>query len=238
MTIHYNVQGDYLLATSLASIDRLGVTLTTGHDFEEYRRLLVQARPDHVLGEPFEPKRYDLMPDNSIWVVGRNTNGEIVHTQAMKRLDLSHLCLSDYLQKNLKEFEPSFIDIDYNRSLYRPGPGSKRITGSVVYHGEFWIGGARGAYRGTALAPLLGRHAFLMALARWQPDYSFGFVAKPLSYKGFAARFGYMHTEHNAIKYVLKGTGEVFEGMLGYMTREDLEYVAETPVVEMMAAAA
>lgn len=238
MTIHYNVQEDYLYATSLKLIERLGVTITTGDDFEEYRDLLAQARPDHVLGEPFEPRKYQLNPDNALWVIGRNSDGTIVHTQAMKRLNLSRTCLSEYLQRNLKEFEPSFIDIDYTKSFYRPGPGSRRITGDVVYHGEFWIGGPRGAYRGTALAPLLGRHAFLMSLTRWQPDYSFGFVAKPLSYKGFAARFGYMHTEHNAIRYVLKETGEVFEGMLGYMTREDLDYVAETPVAEMLFEAA
>ena len=238
MTIHYNTQENYLFATSLDQLQRMGVTISTGTDFEEYRRLLATARPDHVLGEPFEPTKNDLGEDNAIWLIGRDSAGKIVHTQAMKRLNLAHMRLSDYLLRNLKEFEPSFIDIDYTRSRYRPGPGAKRITGSVVYHGEFWIGGEKGQFRGTGLAPMLGRHAFLTALTRWQPDYSFGFVAKPLSYKGFAARFGYMHTEHNAIKYVLKGTGEVFEGMLGYMTKEDLYYVADTPIAEMLDEAA
>ncbi len=238
MAIHFNTQEHYLLATSLDLLQRMGVTISTGTDFEEYREILSEARPDHVLGEPFEPKKYDLNKNNSLWIVGRDHKGRVIHTQAMKCLKLVNLSLSDYLERNLKEFEPSFIDIDYSRTTYRPGPGSKRIRGDVVYHGEFWIGGERGQFRGTGLSSILGRHAFLTALINWAPDYSFGFVAKPLSYKGFAAKFGYMHTEHHAIRYVLNGTGEVFEGMLGYMTNEDLHYAVDTPMEEVLHQAA
>ena len=238
MAIHFNTQEDYLFATSLDMLQSMGVTISTGTDFEEYRELLATARPDHVLGEPFEPTKYNLNAKNSIWIVGRDGDGNVVHTQAMKCLSLVNMSLSDYLERNLKEFEPSFIDIDYNRTTYRPGPGSKRIRGKVVYHGEFWIGGQPGQFRGTGLSSILGRHAFLTALMQWQPDYSFGFVAKPLSYKGFAAKFGYMHTEHHAIRYVLKDSGEAFEGMLGYMTNEDLHYAADTPLAEVLHQAA
>ena len=62
-------------------------------------------------------------------------------------------------------------------------------------------------FRGTGLSSVLGRHAFLTAMLRWNPDYFFGFMSKGLVFKGYSARFGYMHTEPDAIRYVMKGTG-------------------------------
>jgi hypothetical protein len=236
MAIHYNTHDDYLFATSLDLLQGMGVSITSGTDFEEYRQLLAEARPDHALGEPFEPVRYKLTKDNACWLVGRNANGENIHTQAMKKLDLPHMRLGDYLQANLREFEPSGMDIDYGRTVYRAGPGARRMSGQIVYHGEFWVGG--NPKHGMVLSPLLGRHAFLTSLMLWQPDYTFGFIAKRLAFKGFSTRFGFMHTDPSAIKYVLKGTGEVFEGIMGYMTREDLHYVLDIPVEDMIDQAA
>jgi hypothetical protein len=161
-------------------------------------------------------------------MIGRNTRGDIIHTQAMKRLTMINMQLGTYLERNLREFEPSGFDIDYSRSVYRAGPGAKRISGNVVYHGEFWVGGS--PKQGMVLSPLLGRHAFLTALKLWQPDYTFGFIAKRLAYKGFSSRFGFMHEEPNAVKYVLNESGEIFEGIMGYMTHEDLQYVVDTPI--------
>ena len=238
MAIHYNTYDNYLRATSLDMLHGLGVDLETGNDFEEYRRLLSLGRPDHVLGVPFEPKRQQLTEDNSYWIVGRDQSGAIMHTQAMKCLKLDDGRLSDYLYLNLREFEPSSMDIDYSRSSYRPGPGARRMRGSVVYHGEFWIGGKPGQYRGTRLSSLLARHAFLTAMQTWNPDYFFGFMSEGLVFKGFSARFGYMHTDPNAIRYVLNGSDEVLDGMMGYNANEDMRFILDMPVSEALHQAA
>lgn len=236
MTIHYETREDFLFATSHDLLQRQGVNLEIGTDFEEYRGLLAIARPDHQLGEPFEPTKYNLNEHNALWMVGRDHAGKIIHTQAMRCLNLTNMFLSTFLERNLRQFEPSGLDIDYERSVYWPGPAAKRMMGTIVYHGEFWVGGP--ARQGTVLSPALGRHAFLTALRCWRPDYTFGFIAKRLAYKGFSARFGFLHNEPNAIKYVLKGTGQVFEGTMGYMSREDLQYVLDAPVPELMEEAA
>ena len=227
MTIHHQTADDYLFATSLEQLRSLGISLRTGSDFEEYRAILAEARPDHDLGVPFEPTRHALTEANAYWMVGYDEHGDIMHTQALKKLSLGQLHLGDYLNKNLRSFEPSQMEIDYSRTIYRPGPGAQRMKGEIAYHGEFWVGGTPGQFRGTGLSTLLGRHAFLTAMIRWQPDFFFGFMSKPLVFKGFAARFGYMHIDPGAIRYVLKDTGEGFEGIMGYMSHDDIRYMLD-----------
>ncbi|MEX0367124.1 MAG: hypothetical protein AB3N22_13705 [Ruegeria sp.] len=236
MTFQYNGQAEFALSQTLGEIEDMGVSLMSGTDFEHYRDLLAEARPDHALGEPFEPEKYGLTADNALWVVGRDPDGRIIHTQALKRMRLGGMSLGAYLHANLSEFEPSGMSIDYRRSIYRAGPAAKRMTGTIVYHGEFWVGGS--PRRGALLSPVLGRFSFLTALKLWRPDFTFGFIAKSLAHKGFASRFGFMHAEPNAICYAMKNSDDMFEGIMGYMTSEDLAYVVDTPVLDAMPHAA
>ena len=236
MTFQYNSKAHFLYAASHNELQSMGVTITSGSDFEEYRELLASARPDHALGEPFEPTKYELTEENSLWIVGHDEGGEIVHTQAMKTLPTLHLSLAEYLTRNLREFEPSGMDIDYGRTVYRAGPGATRMKGTIVYHGEFWVGGS--PRRGALLSPVLGKHAFLTALDHWRPDYTFGFIAKSLAFKGFSARFGFMHNEPDAINYAMKGSDEMFAGTMGYMSSEDLHDALDLPYAEQVASAA
>lgn len=224
MTIHHNSQNDFLLATSLDEVRRNGIWIETGSNFEDYRDILSKARPDHQLGVPFDPKRQPLNPENSYWMAGYDADGEVVHTQCLKRLNLEDCSLGEYMAANLCEFEPPTGGIDYSRTIYRPGPGAKSIRGTVTYHGEFWLGGQPGQFRGTGMSSLLARHAFLTAMQRWSPDYFFGLMAKSLVFKGFAARFGYMHTDPDAIRFALQGKTDIFEVVMGYMTNEDLRF--------------
>ena len=101
MTVHYNTHEDYLFATSLDIFQNLGLKISMGTDFEEYRAVLAEARPDHLLGEPFEPLKYGLTDTNAVWIVGRNSKGAVIHTQAMKCLQLGPQRLGDYLHRNL-----------------------------------------------------------------------------------------------------------------------------------------
>ena len=236
MTFQYKSKAHFLYAASHNELHNMGVTIKAGSDFEEYRELLAIARPDHALGEPFEPTKYALTEQNAMWMVGYNEDGDIIHTQAMKTVPTLHMSLGDYLSRNLREFEPSGMDIDYNKTVYRAGPGAARMKGTIVYHGEFWVGGS--PRRGALLSPVLGKHAFLPALDHWRPDYTFGFIAKSLAFKGFSARFGFMHNEPNAVKYAIHGSTDTFEGTMGYMSSEDLHYVLDLPYAEQIPTAA
>lgn len=238
MTIQHRSQNDYLFARSLDEIYSLGVEIETGTDFEKYRHILSIARPDHNLGVPFDPKKQPLNPENSYWMAGYDVDGNIVHTQALKRLNLQTSSLGEYMSKNLRDFEPPMRDIDYARTIYRPGPGANRMRGIATYHGEFWVGGQPGQFRGTGMSSLLARHAFLTAMQQWDPDYFFGLMSKSLVYKGFAARFGYMHTDPDAIRFALKDADDIFEVVMGYVSNEDLRFLLDMPMPETFVKAA
>ena len=238
MTLHTFQDGTRFLATSSDILARHGISLTIGHDFEEYRALLAQARPDHILGAPLDPDLHEMTAANAFWIVGRDIDGQIMHTQAMRMLDLEQRPLGDYLRRRFREFPPSGVDLDLKRSRYRAGPGAQRMRGRIAYHGEFWMGGDPGKYRGSGLSCVLGRYAFLMALQAWDPDYVFGFMQKAVAFKGFAERHGYMHTEPGALRWFIKHQEQPIEGFLVYMGREDLRYILDMPLTDLVALAA
>lgn len=233
MTIQGLNAEDRFAATSHDILHRFGIHLTTGTDFTLYRELLAIGRPDHILGAPFDPDLHDLNERNAVWIVGQDDNGNVMHTQALRVLDLQGQTLATYLRKNFRDFPPSGLDLDMRRSRFKAGPGPKRIAGTVVYHGEVWMGGEQGQFRGSGLSSILGRYAFLTAIRQFAPDYVFGFMPKPVAFKGFVERQGYMHAEPLALRWYLKGKDKPLEGFLAYMSLEDLRFVLDMPEAEL-----
>lgn len=229
---------DRFEATGAAVLERCGVTLTIGSDFTEYRDILAEGRPDHITGAPFDPDVHALDKSNALWIAGRSVDGRLVHTQALRVLDLNGASLGTYLRHNFRDFPPSGLDLDFARSRYKAGPGAKRIMGNVVYHGEVWMGGEPNEFRGSGLSSVLGRYAFLAAIRQWSPDYMIGFMPKPVANKGFVSRQGYMHVEPYALRWCIKGKFDPLEGMMVYMSLEDMKFVLDMPQSEIEALAA
>lgn len=234
-----NMQYEERFVSSSAEIfNRHGITLERGGDFEEYRELLKEARPDHILGAPYDPKLHQIDSTNALWMIGRNEHGRIVHTQASRILDMGTATLGDYFLNRFREFPPSGVDLDLPRSRYRAGPGARRIRGRVAYQGEFWIGGEKGAYRGSGLSCILGRYGFWEVMQKFDPDYYTAFMVKAVAFKGLAERTGWMHTEPGALQWYMRGNDTPVEGFLTYLDREDLHYLLEMPLNELVAQAA
>lgn len=238
MTMHAFSDDTFFRAASLDILARYKVTLTIGSDFEVYREHLAEGRPDHKLGAPFDPDLHDLNETNAFWIVGRSSEGKMMHAQAMKLLDNGASSVGEYFRYNFKRFPPPGVDIDYRRSRYRAGPGAQRIKGRVCYHGEVWMGGEPGQYRGSGLSCVLGRFAFMTALQRLSPDHVVGFMLKPVAFKGFAERQGYMHAEPGALRWYTRGAQDPMETFMVYMSEEDIRFVLDMPLKELVALAA
>lgn len=238
MAIHGLTGEDRFEATGHAVLDRFGVSLTVGSDFNEYVDLLHEGRADHIIGAPFDPEQHELNSDNAMWVVGRDADGLIMHTQALRLIDLNGGSLATYLRHGFRQFPPSGLDLDMDRSRYKPGPGARNIFGKVVYHGEVWMGGQPGQFRGSGVSSILGRYAFLSAIRKWAPDYMIGFMPKPVANKGFVSRQGYMHVEPYALRWYMHGNPAPLEGMMVYMSQEDMRFVLDMPQSEIEALAA
>lgn len=216
-------------ATALEILKEQGVTITIGRDFEVFRQIVEESRPDHTVADPFDDRIEDLSKYHAVWIVGRDLSGRVVHTHAMRLLPMEDLDLAQYMRLNFKDFLPERHTIDFDKTSYRPGPGAKRMRGRVAYAGEFWLAPELGKYRGTGVSNVLGRLSFLVAMQEFAPDHMFGFMIKPVAYKGFVLRLGYLHAEPNAIRWCSKNSDSVNEGIMTYMSMEDMKFSLDLP---------
>ena len=230
---------DRFEASSLDVLNRNGVRLKTGYDFDEYRTYVAQGRPGHIVGDPFNNYRHRLGRGNACWIVGRDEDGSVMHTQAMRLLPTGLSSVADYFRVNFRGFSPSGPDIDFERSRYRAGPGAKRLVGRVAYSGEFWLGGAPGQYRGSGMSSMLGRYTLLTALKEFDADYVVAFMIRPVAYKGFCLRMGFMHVEPLALRWYIRNEPEPVEAVMTYMSRDDIRFMLDLPAsdIESLAAA-
>ena len=235
MTIQGFNHGEQIFATAMQIFNQFDITIEIGSDFNKYRRLLLEHRPQQPLGPPFDPNIHQLNAKNAFWLIAKGPDGAVIHTQAMRVLDLKSFSLADHLCESFRGFTPVGPDIDLAASRYRAGPGAQKICGTVCYHGELWMDDRLGAYRGSGLSAVLGRFAFLICVKQLSPDYVFGFVARPVIFKGLAERLGYMHSEPASIRWRLHNKDRALEGFMVWMARDDLQFMMTIPLVDLVA---
>ena len=219
-------------------LDASGVTLTVGLNFAKYHRIMRQVRPDHPMSPPFDPARHDLANDSAFWILGRDQTGAVVHSQALRLINLGESSLGSYLRTTFRDFAPPMVGVDLARSRYRPAPATERMFGRVAYHGEFWIGGVPGQFRGRGLAAAFTAIGFAQAQALWNPDHLFAFIADKVAFKGLPARAGWMHQQPGAVSWAMHGSAQTIDGFMAYNAREDVSYLASLQAEEALAEAA
>lgn len=238
MSFQFAADAAAFIATSRDVLQNHGLEVRIGSDFDEYRDIIAEHRPMQILGSPFNPKNHTLEDQNAFWLTGWTSDGQLVHTQAAKQVMLEGKPLANYLLRNFRLFPPPMPDVDLSRSRFRATPGSHRIEGSVVYHGEVWMAPERGVYRGVGLSTVLARTGLLEIIRRWDPDWVYGLMLRQVAFKGFAERMGYMHNEPGALLWYRDGRDEATEAFLTYLSREDAIYMLDMPVADLVHMAA
>ncbi|NIA68659.1 hypothetical protein HBA54_08650 [Pelagibius litoralis] len=221
--------GSRFVSTITELVDDQGITLETGSDFSFLQKALKDQPERNALAPRFSPQGNDLNEETAFWILGRDPQGEIVHTQAVRTIDLEGLTLASYMDAQFRDFTPAGYGIDMRRSQYRGAPGSRMIAGKVCYHGELWLKGGPGGYRGAGMTAILARLAMAISLEKWSPDYVFGFMFPLAACKGLAAREGYMHTEPGSLYWAVPGQREKMEVWTVWMGREDIRHILQIP---------
>ncbi len=233
MSIQDVFDGARYLSETANALKSQHLHIEVGDDFERYAQIVKDGRPEQPLGPPFDPTKQFLPAARGIWIIGRNSKGVLVHTQAMRLLDLYDQTLARYLSSRFGDFPPGGVGIDHDGSWFRPGPGAAKITGRAVYHGEMWLKDDS-AYRGRGLIDLLARFSFLTAMLHWQPDFLFGFMLRPIARRGLAEREGYMHCDPYCLSWKIEGRNEPLDCNMVWMALEDLRHVMHVPTKEVM----
>lgn len=238
MTIQFPRDAAPFIATSRDILRQHGIEITIGSNFEEYSHIIKAERKVQNLGVPFDYEKFDLPSSEAFWLIGRNAEGQLIHTQAAKRVHIGEKTLAQHLMTHFRDFPPPLPGVDLERSRFSATPGAHRITGNVVYHGEVWMAPEEGRYRGTGLSTVMARSGLLEVMRRWDPDFVYGFMLRQVAFKGFAERMGYMHNEPGALKWQIAGREQPIEAFLTYLSEEDAKYMLDIPVEDLVRQAA
>ncbi|MDJ0638756.1 MAG: hypothetical protein QNJ20_07980 [Paracoccaceae bacterium] len=210
----------------LRELESEGLRLEIGGDFASYRRLRNKQTDRNAIFPMFDVSSSYVDASNAFWVCGFDENQELVHTQAMRLLELKDVPLSQHLREHRHKYITPGTTPDPDRTFYSDIPVLDRISGRVCYHGEFWIKGGKGGHRSQGFSALLSRVVFELSLKLWSPDYTFGFVAMPLAMKGMPVRYGYSHCEYG----VWYGPEQevTSEETIVWMSNQDMQQFLET----------
>jgi hypothetical protein len=210
--------GHFFLAADKAARDR-GITLTLSTDFELLREVN-KMNLKHWYGLPptFDCHYSGIDASKGFWLIGRNSDGEIISTQAAHMFDLSDSNLGEAIE-SLKLFyaDPTKMRHD-GESCTISAPSAARINGRVVYSGCTWI---HPDYRRRHMAVILPRISRALAYTKWDADYTISFVSTKLVEMGVAAAYGYRRVEP-AMDWYNSPVGPHYQGTLVWMPQAEM----------------
>lgn len=211
-----------------SELEREGIFLEFGNDFETFRRLRNSQEERSKIFPMFDVACSYVGASNAFWICAFNKDDELIHTQAVRLLDLEGETLKEHLRVHrLKYISPGSTS-DVDRTFFSDIPVTEEITGQVAYHGEFWVKGGVINRRNQGLTSVLSRVAFEIAMNLWSPDFMFGLVPLSLANRGVTVRYGYRHCETGTWEGPLPS--DRVKEVLVWMGNADLKhYLRTTP---------
>jgi len=218
------VQCANYISTCMARITAEGLILEIGSDFDRF----IDAIENHSSRGPvtpkFDPRIERLGEDNAFWILGRNGKGEVVHTQAIRIMDIGDGTLAEHIREEFPAYTPPLWTLVSDMEQYRPGPGSNSIRGIACYHGDFWLKGGKDGFRGRGMNVLTSRLAMAICVMKWDPDYIYAYMHSLVACSGIAPRGGFMHMEQNNLFWSIPGYDELLEAWMVWSGREDIRH--------------
>lgn len=208
-------------------LEKANISIEIGDDFTVFRRLRNKQKDRSAIYPMFDLASSFVDASNGFWVCGFNAENEVVHTQAVRLLELGSQDLDQHLGIHKHKYITPGSTPDPDNTSFSQLPVLKQITGRVGYHGEFWVKPGTIGRRNIGLTSVLSRIAFEMTMTLWEPDFLFGFVPAPMATRGVAVRYGYTHCELGA----WHGPDQEItsEEMLVWMNHTDLTTYLGTP---------
>jgi hypothetical protein len=216
------------MARLTSLIEESGLTLKVGSDFLEYRRLRSQFTPERPLYPMFDAASSYVDASNAFWVGLFDDRGTLVHTQALRCIDLGQDTLAVHLEKHHMKYVTPGATPEPQGAIFTVSNGADTITGRACYLGEFWLCRDYGELRGTGMTTLLSRLSFELSYEAWRPDYQWALIEAKHAVSGLHARYGYVHA---APGQWLDAGGTVFsDEWLLWMSHDDIQALIRTPV--------
>ncbi len=218
---------------AISRLERLageaGIFVFLKSDFHEFVEVRDFVRPEETVSAMFDPACTPDLCDGSrgFWMHGINRDGKTEVLQAL-RVDMIDSNLANWAMSwmtGLYRMRGDTVEPARWKALMHSA--AERISGNVVYHGEFWMAPElRGVSTGNML-DVLPRMALLLAHLKWQPDHVWGVVKEELGSRGIAVRMGYATQQPALLGWQQPPEGASSSETFACCTRKDLEFLVE-----------
>ena len=145
----------------IRDLDDAGMRIEIGTDFSVYRRHRLAQTDRNGPYPMFDVACSFIDASNGFWICGFNPEGELIHTQAARLLDLTGTTLRRHLDDHRHKYITPDTTPDPDLTYYSGPECLTSITGKVCYQGEFWLPGrGLGGPRSLGMTALLSRILF------------------------------------------------------------------------------
>lgn len=225
-----NIFGMIMNASDIIrELQETGMRIEVGDDFTRYRHYRSMCLDRPGLYPIFDTANSFIDETNGFWICGFDEADDVVHTQAVRLLDLSGISLGKHMDVHRHKYIVPDTTPDPDLTFFQGPEALKSVTGSVGYCGDFWLRSrGLGGPRSQGATSLLSRLLFELLQHAWQPDFVFALVAKQLAAKGAHLRYGYSHCEPG--KWVGPDQQVTNEVYLIWMNANDIQNVIERDV--------
>ena len=213
----------------LRQLEGSGIRLEIGDDFARYRAYRTRQLDRGPIYPMFDVASSYVDGTNGFWVCGFDAHDELIHTQAVRLLDLSGMTLGTHLDNHRHKYITPDTTPDPDQTFYSGPEALHAITGRVCYQGDFWLRArGLGGPRSQGATALLSRVLLEIMVATWTPNFVFALVPKTLAAKGAHLRYGYCHCEPG--RWIAPDQQVTEEDYLIWMGANDMaNLIASTP---------
>lgn len=187
------------------TLKALGLTVRWGNDFNMFKRIISRHDERYAPSHGFNPEFYSSSELDGIWLVAFRGSGELVHTQASRRVSILP-GMREHLLFEANAYEPAYLEFDLGNLEVNLSPGALQIKGDAIYHGEAWLKGGPDGIRGGPALFIFSRMMIAKALLLWEVEHIFGLITPFTGIKGLPQRYGYTRCEQGAITFLDRTT--------------------------------
>ncbi|SDR45179.1 hypothetical protein SAMN05519103_03310 [Rhizobiales bacterium GAS113] len=166
----------------------------------------------------FNPNLSGITSETGFALLGRDSSGEVVVTQAARFYDWDDACLFDEVTSLRMFYADTKAAFERGDRCEIATPIAHGISGHVVFSGGGWY---RRDYRGKGFSVILPRISRAYAFTRWNSDFTISIMADAVVAGGMAQRCGYTNIELGTVDFVGSPLGAV-RGALVWMGSKQL----------------
>jgi hypothetical protein len=183
--------GRFFLA-SIASASKLGISFSFG-TFEDLILANLENRDSwRPLNPTFNPTSGLVAPETSCVILGRNTDGKVVTSLAIKVFEWANTNFKLEAESLRILYADPAAMAPYGAKCEVNIPSADKLTGRVAYSGAGWL---HPSVRGNQIGAIMSRIIRIYAYTRWNVDVSCALSASSLMAKGYTKQNGFVHEE-------------------------------------------